>query len=202
MSAMFTAPTAIRAVKKEDRIGAFMREHDLSSLCTPVPAGEPAGPGAPGRGRPRAARRAGGGQLVADRDRGGRSARNRAGPGRPADQGPVRRPCRCPGYDVRVLDPAGQLVPAGHRGRRPPCGCRCCCPRRRRRRATTSGTRLVPGRRSTASTWTGDGGDLDEDGHLFVMGRTDDVLNVAGYGCSTERSRRRSPATRRWPSAR
>jgi propionyl-CoA synthetase len=44
---------------------------------------------------------------------------------------------------------------------------------------------------------TGDGGYRDSDGYLFVMGRTDDVINVAGHRLSTGRLRRCSPAIRR-----
>ncbi len=48
---------------------------------------------------------------------------------------------------------------------------------------------------------SGDGGYRDEDGYVFVMGRTDDVINVAGHRLSTGRWKRCWPRTRRWPNA-
>ena len=48
---------------------------------------------------------------------------------------------------------------------------------------------------------TGDSGYLDEDGYLFVMGRTDDVINVSGHRLSTGATSRRSHVTRPLPSA-
>jgi propionyl-CoA synthetase len=89
-----------------------------------------------------------------------------------------------PGYDVRVLDPGGGEVPAGTEG------------------AICIKLPLPPG--TLPTLWgdderyvasylsrfegyylTGDGGYCDEDGYLFVMGRTDDVINVAGHRLST-----------------
>ena len=90
-----------------------------------------------------------------------------------------------PGYDVRVLDADGAArCPPGRRGRSA-CGCRCRPARCRRCGATTSASC-----RRTSSTFdgyylSGDGGYVDEDGYLFVMGRTDDVINVAGHRLST-----------------
>ena len=50
---------------------------------------------------------------------------------------------------------------------------------------------------------TGDGGHMDDDGYLFVMGRTDDVINVAGHRLSTGAMEEvLAGARRRWPSAR
>ncbi|OYV60835.1 MAG: acyl-CoA synthetase [Actinobacteria bacterium 21-73-9] len=89
-----------------------------------------------------------------------------------------------PGYDVRVLDATGQEVPAGTEG------------------AIMIRTPLPPGTLMTlwgnddnfVQTYlsrvpgyylTGDGGHFDDDGYLFVMGRVDDVINVAGHRLST-----------------
>jgi propionyl-CoA synthetase len=89
-----------------------------------------------------------------------------------------------PGYDVRVLDERGEPVPPGTEG------------------AICLRLPMPPGTLPTlwqdddryVSSYlaahdghylTGDGGYLDEDGYLFVMGRTDDVLNVAGHRLST-----------------
>ena len=89
-----------------------------------------------------------------------------------------------PGWDIRVLDANGAQVPAGQDG------------------AIVAKLPLPPGAFSTL--WnddgrfvdsylaafegyylTGDGGRIDEDGYVFVMGRTDDVINVAGHRLST-----------------
>ncbi len=89
-----------------------------------------------------------------------------------------------PGFDVRILDPAGQELAAGQEG------------------AICIKLPLPPG--TLPTLWnddaryvqsylsrydgyylTGDGGYRDEDGYLYVMGRTDDVINVAGHRLST-----------------
>jgi propionyl-CoA synthetase len=89
-----------------------------------------------------------------------------------------------PGYDVRVLDEKGQEAPAGTEG------------------AICLRLPLPPG--TLPTLWrederfissylsafeghylSGDGGYVDEDGYLYVMGRTDDVINVAGHRLST-----------------
>jgi propionyl-CoA synthetase len=89
-----------------------------------------------------------------------------------------------PGYRVRVVDPAGNDVPPGADG------------------SIVIGLPLPPGClptlwqdderyvRSYLSAFpgnylTGDGGRFDDDGYLYVMGRTDDVINVAGHRLST-----------------
>ena len=89
-----------------------------------------------------------------------------------------------PGYDVRVLDEAGDEVPAGQMGaiviRLPlPPGC---LPTlwnadERYRQAYLA--------RYPGYYLTGDAGYRDEDGYLFIMSRTDDVINVAGHRLST-----------------
>ena len=90
---------------------------------------------------------------------------------------------RVPGYDVQVLDDTGQPVPAGQEGDRDQV-------------AAAPGTlptlwrddeRYVSGYLSVYDGYylTGDGGLIDEDGYVYVMGRTDDVLNVAGHRLST-----------------
>jgi propionyl-CoA synthetase len=89
-----------------------------------------------------------------------------------------------PGYDVRVVDPAGADVPAGTDGaiviRLPlPPGCL----------PTLWGDdeRFVASYLTTfpGNYLTGDGGRFDADGYLYVMGRTDDVINVSGHRLST-----------------
>nr|WP_284287569.1 AMP-binding protein [Angustibacter aerolatus] len=89
-----------------------------------------------------------------------------------------------PGYDVRVLDPAGQEVPPGTEG--------AICLRLPLPPGTLptlwhDDERMVASYLSAHEGYylSGDGGYVDEDGYVFVMGRTDDVLNVAGHRLST-----------------
>ncbi len=180
-SVMFTAPTAMRAVKKLDPTGELARARDLSSLRTLFLAGE--------RLDPDTYAWAGGvlGVPVVDNwwqtETGWPIAANPRGleelplvPGSPSV--PV------PGYDVRVLDGAGHEVPPGVEG--------AICLRLPMPPGTLptlwgDDQRYVDGYLSTFPGYylTGDGGYLDADGYLFVMGRTDDVINVAGHRLST-----------------
>ncbi len=89
-----------------------------------------------------------------------------------------------PGYDVRILAPDGTEVPAGTEG--------AVCLRLPLPPGTLptlwgDDDRYVAGYLSAFDGYylTGDGGYLDEDGYLFVLGRTDDVINVAGHRLST-----------------
>src|SRR5690606_5618183 len=88
------------------------------------------------------------------------------------------------GYDVRVLDDQGQEAPAGQEG--------AICIRLPMPPGTLptlwqDDERYISGYLSAFEGYylTGDGGLKDKDGYLFVMGRTDDVLNVAGHRLST-----------------
>ena len=113
---------------------------------------------------------------------------------------PGRRPSRCPAGTC-----ASSTPPAPGRGRA-----------RRRDRGELP---LPPGclptlwndderfvesylRRTPATTSPATAGRIDSDGYVYVMGRTDDVINVAGHRLSTGRWRRSWRATRPWPSAR
>jgi propionyl-CoA synthetase len=181
VNVMFTAPTAIRAVKKEDPDGELLAGYDLSSLRLLFLAGERLDPETYGW----AGERLGvpvidnwwqteTGWPIAASPRGLEELPTR--PGTPSV--PV------PGYRVRVVDPAGADVPPGEDG------------------AIVIGLPLPPGClptlwqdderyvRSYLSAFpgtylTGDGGRFDADGYLYVMGRTDDVINVAGHRLST-----------------
>ncbi|MGH8970801.1 MAG: AMP-binding enzyme, partial [Actinomycetes bacterium] len=89
-----------------------------------------------------------------------------------------------PGYDVRILGPDGTEVAAGVEG--------AICLRLPLPPGTLStlwndDDRFVSSYLSTFDGYylTGDGGYVDEDGYLYVMGRTDDVINVAGHRLST-----------------
>jgi len=181
VSALFTAPTAIRAVKKEDPDGLLIQGHDLSKLRTLFLAGERLDPDTYAWAGQRL------GIPVIDNwwqtETGWPIASNPIGlerlpikPGSPT--------VAVPGYDVRVLDERGVEVEAGVEG--------AICIKLPMPPGTLptlwhDEERYVSGYLSTFDGYylTGDGGYLDEDGYLFVMGRTDDVLNVAGHRLST-----------------
>ncbi|MCK9893024.1 AMP-binding protein [Frankia sp. AgB32] len=181
VNVLFTAPTAIRAIRREDPDGALARDHDRSSLRALFLAGERLDPptydwAASTLGIP-----------VIDNywqtETGAPIVANPLG----LELLPIRAGSATvpmPGYDIQVLDPAGQPVPAGTEG------------------AVCLRLPLPPG--TLPTLWedddryvasylsafdgyylTGDGGYLDDDGYLFVLGRTDDVINVAGHRLST-----------------
>ena len=178
---LFTAPTAFRAIKKEDPTGAFARKYDLSSLRYLFLAGE--------RLDPETYRWAGEllGIPVIDHwwqtETGWPIAANPMGlEPMPTKAGSPSMPM--PGYDVRVVDGSGADVPPGAGGeiviRLPlPPGCL----------PTLWGDdqRFVDSylSRHPGAYVTGDGGHRDDDGYLYVMGRIDDVINVAGHRLST-----------------
>ncbi|MEU6305978.1 propionyl-CoA synthetase [Streptomyces chartreusis] len=178
---MFTAPTAFRAIRKEDPKGTLTAEYDLSGLRYLFLAGERLDPetyhwAAALLDIP-----------VIDHwwqtETGWPIVANPVGiEAAPVKPGSPTRPL--PGWDVRVLDPAGQPVEAGVDG------------------AIVVKLPLPPG--SLPTLWndddrfvasylsaydgyylTGDSGHIDEDGYVYVMGRTDDVINVAGHRLST-----------------
>jgi propionyl-CoA synthetase len=179
--AMFTAPTAFRAIKRDDPNGELIRNYDLSRFRTLFLAGERADPDTI-----QWAER----QLkvpVIDHwwqtETGWAIAANCMGIEHlPVKYGsPTRAVC---GYDVRVVDPEGQEVKRGEIG------------------AIVIKLPLPPG--SLPTLWhaderykkaylasypgcyeTGDAGYMDEDGYVFVMARTDDIINVAGHRLST-----------------
>jgi propionyl-CoA synthetase len=179
--AVFTAPTAIRAIKKVDPDGELLRRYDLSSLRTLFLAGE--------RLDPDTWEWAGSalGVPVIDNwwqtETGWPIATNPVGIEQlPIKPGSAAVPTA--GYDVRVLDERGQEAPPGAEG--------AICIRLPMPPGTLptlwrDDDRYVESYLSAFEGYylTGDGGYLDEDGYLFVMGRTDDVLNVAGHRLST-----------------
>jgi propionyl-CoA synthetase len=181
VKALFTAPTAFRVIKKEDPGGQFARSRDLSSLRYLFLAGE--------RLDPETYRWAHEllGIPVIDHwwqtETGWAIAANPMGL-EPMQAKPGSPTVPMPGYDLHVVGPAGKDVPAGTDGeiviRLPlPPGC---LPTLwgDDQRYTDSYLSAYPG-----CYLTGDGGHIDADGYLFVMGRTDDVINVAGHRLST-----------------
>ncbi|MGH2757983.1 MAG: propionyl-CoA synthetase [Actinomycetota bacterium] len=179
--ALFTAPTAFRAIRKEDPDGTYVQRYDLSAFRYLYLAGERLDPdtyhwasellGVP----------------VIDHwwqtETGWPIAANCMGI-EPQPLKPGSPTKAVPGYDIRILDEAGNEAGPGIEG------------------AVTLRSPLPPGTLQTL--WrdderfersyfgrypgfylTGDGGYVDEDGYLFVMGRVDDVINVAGHRLST-----------------
>ncbi len=179
--ALFTAPTAFRAIKKEDSTASKLADHDLSGFRALFLAGERLDPDT----YEWASRTLG--VPVIDNwwqtETGWPIASNLLGLELlPIKAGSPSVPV--PGYDVRVLDPLGQEVAAGVEG--------AICLRLPMPPGTLptlwqDDERYVSSYLSAFEGYylTGDGGYLDEDGYLFVMGRTDDVLNVAGHRLST-----------------
>jgi propionyl-CoA synthetase len=178
---LFTAPTAIRAIKKEDPHGTHCARHDLSTLRYLFLAGERLDP---------ATYRWASALLdvpVIDHwwqtETGWAVAANCMGiQPLPIKPGSPTKPV--PGWDVRILGDDGAQLPADRDG------------------AVTVKLPLPPGALPTlwqaddryVETYlsahpgyylTGDGGNIDADGYLFIMGRTDDVINVSGHRLST-----------------
>ena len=177
----FTAPTAIRAIKQVDPEGALAGGHDLSHLKTIFLAGERTDPDTLHwledlLGKP-----------VIDHwwqtETGWSICANPAGVEMlPVKPGSTSVPM--PGWNVECLDRDGRPVPAGENG------------------AIVVKLPLPPG--AAPTLWnaderyreaylahfdgyylSGDAGYIDADGHVFVMGRTDDVINVAGHRLSS-----------------
>jgi propionyl-CoA synthetase len=179
--AMFTAPTAYRAIRREDPEGSLMQAHDLSTLETVFLAGERLDPDTYEWASKRL------GVPVVDNwwqtETGWPVASNLRGlEPMPIKAGSPSVPV--PGYDVHVLGESGQRLAPGEEG--------AICIRLPMPPGTLptlwgDDDRYVSGYLSAFDGYylTGDGGLLDEDGYLFVMGRTDDVLNVAGHRLST-----------------
>jgi propionyl-CoA synthetase len=178
---LFTAPTAFRAIRKEDPDGALIRKYDLSHFRTLFLAGERADPPTVAWAET---------QLkvpVIDHwwqtETGWCIAGNPVGLGMlPVKHGSPTVPM--PGYKIEVVDEAAKPVPAGTMGSiviklpMPPA----CLPTlwEQDERCKEAYFNEFPGYYKTS-----DAGYLDEDGYVFVMGRTDDIINVAGHRLST-----------------
>lgn len=179
--AMFTAPTAIRAVKKEDPEGALIGDYDLSHFKYQFLAGERCDPDTLAWCEEKL------GVPTIDHwwqtETGWSIAANCMGiEALPVKAGSPTLPI--PTCDVQILDEGGKAVPAGEIG------------------SIVVKLPLPPG--SLSGLWqnderfidaymadfpgfykTGDAGYLDEDGYVYVMSRTDDIINVAGHRLST-----------------
>jgi propionyl-CoA synthetase len=181
VAALFTAPTAFRAIRKEDPEGEFVRRYPRQDFRALFLAGERADPETLKWAETQL------GVPVIDNwwqtETGWPVAVNPVGLGlMPVKHGSPARPM--PGYDVRVVDDAGHPVPAGTLGNvviklpMPPG----CLPTLWNADARFHKAYLeeFPGYYKTA-----DAGYLDEDGYLFIMSRTDDIINCAGHRLST-----------------
>ena len=180
VSVLFTAPTAFRAIKKEDPNGDYLKKYDIRCLRYLFLAGERLDPDTyhwasnmlkipvvdhwwqTETGWPIAANCMGVEKL-------------------PIKAGSPTKPV--PGYNVQILDSDGNQLPNGEEG------------------SVVIKLPLPPG--CLPTLWqddkryleyvterpgyyvTGDGGRFDEDGYIFIMGRIDDVINVAGHRLST-----------------
>ena len=178
---MFTAPTAFRAIKREDPKGEFIHKYDLSRFKTLFLAGERCDPDTLLWAQ---------NQLkvpVIDHwwqtETGWAISANCMGiEALPVKPGSATVPV--PGYDVQILDNDGKPLPANKIG------------------AITIKLPLAPG--SLTTMWhneegykkyyltrfpgyylTGDAGYKDDDGYLWIMSRIDDIINVAGHRLST-----------------
>ncbi len=181
VNVLFTAPTAIRAIKREDPAGELPRRHDLGALRALFLAGE--------RADPDTVRWA---QQALDRpvvdhwwqtETGWPVAANCLGL-EPLEVKPGSVTVPVPGFDVRVLDEGGVELPPGATGSiviklpMPP-GCLATLWR------DEHGFRSAYLSRFPGYYLTGDGGFRDADGFLHVLGRIDDVINVAGHRLSS-----------------
>jgi len=185
VNALFSAPTAFRAIAKEDPDAALMENYDLSHLKRLYLAGERLDPATYHWLKDKT-------QLpVIDhwwQTETGWSIASTPFVDGSSDElmltkaGSAGLPV--PGYNVEILDAYGEALPANQQGTvaiklpMPP-GC-----------LTTVYKDEERFKSSYLSTHpgyyvTGDGGYFDEDGYLFIMGRTDDVINVAGHRLST-----------------
>jgi propionyl-CoA synthetase len=179
--AMFTAPTAFRAIKKEDSEGRLLGQYDLKAFRTLFLAGERADPDTV-RWAERLLKR-----PVIDHwwqtETGWAIAGNPVGLGAlPVKPGSPTVPM--PGYDLQVLNDRGRPVARGKTGalaiRLPlPPGC---LPTLwgNDERFRQSYLQELPRYYKTA-----DAGYIDQDGYVYVMARTDDIINVAGHRLST-----------------
>ncbi len=180
--AMFTAPTAFRAIKREDPNGEFIKMYDLSNFDTLFLAGERCDPDTLHWAEDKL------GVPVLDHwwqtESGWAIAANPVGLQLfEVKPGSASKPV--PGYDIQILDPEdNQPLPEGKIGsivvKLPlPPGCLPTLWHNDEgfKKAYLSAS---PGYYSTA-----DAGFKDEDGYLWIMSRTDDIINVAGHRLST-----------------
>jgi propionyl-CoA synthetase len=181
VACMFTAPTAFRAIKQQDPEGLLTRDYDLTGLRTLFLAGERCDPDTLKWAE----------QILKvpvidhwwQTETGWAIGANCIGiESLPVKAGSVAR--AAPGWDVRVLDANGASVAPGQVGA---IACKLPLPP-----GTLPGLWQANDRykksyldRFPGFYETGDAGYIDDDGYIFVMSRTDDIINVAGHRLST-----------------
>ena len=181
VKAIFSAPTAFRAIKKEDPTGQLLKNYDISSLETVFMAGERLDPPTYNWAVETI------GRQVVDHwwqtETGWSICANPVGlDNLSAKVGSSTVPTA--GYDLRVLSDEGEALGANKKGKivlklplPPGCLIGIWGDDSRLHESYLKG---FPGYYSS-----GDGGYYDDDGYVFIMGRTDDVINIAGYRLST-----------------
>ncbi|HUG99241.1 MAG TPA: propionyl-CoA synthetase [Gammaproteobacteria bacterium] len=181
VNVMFTAPTAFRAIKRDDPQGEFIRKYDLGKLRALFLAGERCDPDTLGWATEKL------GIPVIDHwwqtETGWPIAANCLG----IEQLPIKpgSPTRAvPGYDVRVLGDDGKEVRDGEIGS---IMIRLPLPPGTLPTLWGNDQRYIDSYLSTQPGWylTGDAGYRDEDGYLWIMSRIDDIINTAGHRLST-----------------
>jgi propionyl-CoA synthetase len=181
VSTMFTAPTSFRAIRQQDPEGEHIKRYDLSGFRTLFLAGERCDPETLRWAQEQL------GVPVIDHwwqtETGWAIVADCIGiEALPVVPGSPTRPV--PGWDLKVLDPEGGELPAGETGAlvvklpMPPGASPTIWNGEERFRETYLS--VYPGYYQTA-----DAGYIDESGYVFVMARTDDIINVAGHRLST-----------------
>jgi len=181
VKSLFTAPTAIRAIKREDPKGTHMKDHDMSKFEILYLAGERTDPDTY-----HWAKNLLGTPVV---DHWWQTETSWAICGNPMgldphETKPGSAALPMPGYDVRIIEDENTEKPTGETGviavklPLPPGNFMTLW--NNEKRFKESYMDPYPG-----YYFTGDGGYCDEDGYVFVMGRVDDVINVAGHRLST-----------------
>jgi propionyl-CoA synthetase len=177
----FTAPTAFRAIKRDDPTGAMIKSFDMSGLRALYLAGERADPDTITWAQSVM------GVPVYDHwwqtETGYTIAGNPAG----IEKMPVKigsATVAMPGYDVQILDEGGQQVKPGKLGS---IAIKLPLPPGTLPTLWNAPDRMVQSYLTTFPGYyeTGDAGSIDNDGYLYIMARTDDVINVAGHRLST-----------------
>ena len=178
---LFTAPTAFRAIKKDDPEGEYLKKYDLSCMDSLFLAGERCDPDTLFWARDKLKK------PVVDHwwqtETGWAIAANPLGIA-PMEIKPGSPSVAMPGYDVQILSEQGDEMSAGEMGNiviklpMPPS----CLPS-----LWGNDQRFIDAYLSSYEGYylTGDAGYKDEDGYLWIMSRTDDVINVAGHRLST-----------------
>ena len=181
VKSFFTAPTAFRAIKREDPKGEMIKNYDISGLRALYLAGERADPDTI-----EWAQRV---MNVPVYDHWWQTETGYTIAGNPAgiEALPVKigsPTVAMPGYDVQILDEAGHPMKPGELGA---IAVKLPLPPGTLPTLWNAEDRFIKSYLNTFPGYyeTGDAGMIDEDGYLYIMARTDDVINVAGHRLST-----------------